>query len=173
MARFPKIDSPCPLDAAALDAVQGQCHVCDRQVHSLDGLDEPARRALLASANGPICVKYRVPAASRPAAGMGRVIAATLLGAGLAGAAHAGAPPADAAAANPPVAGLPAAAPLAPAAIPATAMLGVGQESTEELDIISVTGGGILVPGEAEWVELEDDSAVPDMPVVVRPADVR
>ena len=53
-------------------------------------------------------------------------------------------------------------------------MLGVGQDSTEEvLDVITVTGGGILVPGEAEWVEVEDDSSVPELPVVVRPADAR
>ena len=174
MARFPKIDTPCPLDAATLNAVQGQCHVCNRQVHRLDGLDEAARRALLASADGPICVSYRVPAAARHAGGMGRAIAATLIGAGLAGAAHAGTPPADAAASSPPVVGLPASSPLAPLAVPATAMLGAGQDYVEEeLDVINVTGGGILVPGEAEWVDVEDDSGLPELPVVVRPTEVR
>ena len=173
MARFPKIDTPCPLDATAREVVQGQCHVCHHEVHSLDGLDEAARRALLASANGPVCVKYRVPAASRPTAGMGRMIAATLIGAGLAGAAHAGTPPEDAGA-PPPTVGVPVASPLAPPAPPAMSPVApadrIDLAEGEDFDVIIM--GGVSTPGAAEWIDLVDNSGLPELPMVVRPADV-
>lgn len=78
MRAFPSIDTPCPLDADAQRAIDGHCSHCDKHVHRLDGMSACERRALFASATGPICVSYRKPAPRRLGR-IGAVIAATLI----------------------------------------------------------------------------------------------
>ncbi|MBP6749226.1 MAG: hypothetical protein KA144_06270, partial [Xanthomonadaceae bacterium] len=88
MSRFPRIDTPCPLSQDEQRAIDGHCNRCDKQVHQLDALSEDERRALLATATGPICVSYRAPA-PRKVGRFGAAIAATLIGSGAATAAYA------------------------------------------------------------------------------------
>ena len=78
MSRVPRIDTPCPLDARAQSAIDGHCTRCDKTVHRLDNMSNDARKALMATATGPICVSYRMPAAHRVGR-IGAVIAATLI----------------------------------------------------------------------------------------------
>lgn len=153
MALVPKIDAPCPLGQDELRRLNGHCGRCATQVHALDGLDETQRRALLAAAEGPICVSYRVPRrpAPRRSAGFGIAIAATLVSGG-AFAAEPPSPLTPSAEAN---ASPVQAAPLLPA--PAA---GEECESTK-LEWIEVIGGGVNDPRDAHWV---DDSELPELP---------
>lgn len=75
---MPRIDTPCPLDADAQRAIDGHCSHCDKHVHRLDAMSACERRALFATATGPICVSYRRPVPRRVAR-IGAVIAATLI----------------------------------------------------------------------------------------------
>ena len=62
MARFPRIDSPCPLSAAELSrSGDFDCTHCHRHVHDLSALDEAGIRAFLAACEGPVCVRYARP----------------------------------------------------------------------------------------------------------------
>jgi len=61
MARFPIIDSPCPLPQDELAGIAGHCGRCGKTVHSLDGMDDAERSAFMSKARGPICVSYRLP----------------------------------------------------------------------------------------------------------------
>lgn len=78
MRPYPPIDTPCPLDADAQNAIEGHCSHCDRHVHHLDAMSACERRALFADATAPICVSYRRPV-PRCFARIGAVIAATLI----------------------------------------------------------------------------------------------
>ena len=62
MARFPRIDGPCPLGVDEQRRISGHCGRCGHQVHVLDDMDDTARESLLASSAGPMCVSYRIPA---------------------------------------------------------------------------------------------------------------
>lgn len=157
MARFPRIDTPCPLSAAARNALDGHCAHCDRHVHRLDDLSEPARRALLADAGGPICVSYRRPA-TRNANRVGTAIAATLIVAS--GLAQAGTPVSDTPSAPQPGAQADTAAspPSVQAAI--AAMEHDGMPQTLD-DVVLV--GGVSEPGDADWID--DDDALPSLPM--------
>lgn len=145
MARFPKIDSPCPLNVDEQLRIDGYCGRCDKHVHALDGMSDAERAALLQAAKGSLCVSYRAP--QRRSAGFGVAIAATLV----ATSAFAGEPPCAATAA--PIAGPSASMPATPVA-PASLVA-----DTEQLDFIMV--GGVSEPGEAEWV---GDDARPQLP---------
>ncbi len=68
MARFPKIQNPCPLSPQALKEIEGLCGHCNKHVHDLNALDDAGREALFADATGPICVTYRLPRIAATAA---------------------------------------------------------------------------------------------------------
>ncbi|NUO78270.1 MAG: hypothetical protein HOQ32_19950 [Lysobacter sp.] len=152
MAQVPKIDTPCPLGIDEQRRIDGHCARCDKQVHKLDAMSDSERRALLAKAEGPLCVSYRAPRpqALRRGAGFGIAIAATLVSGG----AFASDPPAL----------LPAAAgeqasPVTPApllAAPASA------PDCEEDGQTWVLIGGVNDPSDAQWV---DDSELPELPI--------
>jgi hypothetical protein len=143
MARFPKIDSPCPLSLEAQARIEGHCGRCDKTVHALDDMDDAARTALLRNANGPVCVSYRLKA------GLGAALALSMSSPLLAQ---------DRAA--------------DPVPLPQTRSTGAEpSEQTsvapppalvDKLDRIVFTGG-VRDPAEAEWVD-EDD--VPELPMV-------
>ncbi|MCW5579879.1 MAG: hypothetical protein KIS72_00835 [Luteimonas sp.] len=140
MARFPKIDQPCPLDRdGQLRVRSGYCGHCGKVVHRLDGKTDAERADLLRSANGPLCVSYRL------AAGMGAALVLSSMAA-----------PASA-----------AQAPAAPVQAPAVAppadhdtSAGSEYDTPGHLELIFV--GGIDKPGEAEWI---DDGDLPGLPV--------
>jgi hypothetical protein len=75
MARFPKIQSPCPFKDRLASIMDGDvCRMCKRQVHDLTAMSDGERDTFLRScAGGEVCVSYRL----RP----------TLVGAALAAAA--------------------------------------------------------------------------------------
>ena len=155
MALVPKIDQPCPLSVDELRRIDGYCGRCSTQVHALDGLNESERRALLQAASGPICVSYRVPrpAPTRRGAGFGIAIAATLVSGG----AFAADPPSLLV----PATAEPSATPVATAPLlPVEAV--VECEEASELEFITVTGGGVSDPQDAQWI---DDSQLPDLPM--------
>jgi len=61
MARVPVIDSPCPLANRPLPrGASDHCSICDRNVHNLDLMNEPARREFMRSCSGKVCVAYTV-----------------------------------------------------------------------------------------------------------------
>ncbi|KQZ56926.1 MULTISPECIES: hypothetical protein [unclassified Lysobacter] len=161
MALVPKIDSPCPLGIDELRRLQGYCGHCGTNVHALDSMDEQERKALLRAAAGPICVSYRVPrpASARRGAGFGIAIAATLVSGGaFAGGAPAADPPSLLAPATTtgPVTSPVAVAPLLPS------QAATEGEKSAELEFVTVVGGGVRNPQDAQWI---DDSDLPELPM--------
>jgi len=82
MARFPKIDQPCPLGIDEQRRIDGYCSRCEKPVHDLTAFDDDERVAFMRSNTGPLCVSYRVPRAA-PArhvgAGLGAALAISVL----------------------------------------------------------------------------------------------
>jgi hypothetical protein len=84
MARFPRIQSPCPYKGDLADIMVGSmCQLCHRDVIDLTAMSDSERYALVSGCAEEICVSYRVSAKT--------VIAAAALGAGfgMSGLAHA------------------------------------------------------------------------------------
>ena len=151
MAQVPKIDSPCPLGIAEQLRLDGHCGRCDKHVHALDAMDEAERRALLRTADGPICVSYRSvrPSAMRRGAGFGIAIAATLVSGG-------------AFTAEPPSLLPPVASEQASPVTAASPLVAPEQASGEDEDERIVFVGGISDPQDAQW---SDDSDLPELPM--------
>ncbi|QWF16581.1 hypothetical protein [Lysobacter capsici] len=141
MARYPRIDQPCPLDDAARSRVDGHCGLCGKTVHCLDGRSDTERAALLRQASGPVCVSYRLA--------LGTALALSI-------AAPAAASPVDVAASS-------QAAPLTPPNATPQAQTPVAPETLVEPDLQMVFVGSISRPGEAEWVD--DDHHLPELPM--------
>jgi hypothetical protein len=78
MARFPIIDSPCPLGQDEIAGIAGHCRHCGETVHSLDGIDDAERSAFMSRAKGSICVSYRLP--MRIGAALALALAAPVFG---------------------------------------------------------------------------------------------
>ena len=158
MACVPRIDQPCPLSREARRGLAGYCGHCRKTVHSLDGLDEAQRRALLRGASGPICVSYRV------SAGLGAAALALSLAVSPA---HAGTPAAadagvlQTATTVQPLTGTTATgSTLQSPAHPATQD---PPECDEDEVLEQIVVGGISRPDDAEW--LEHDSDLPELPM--------
>lgn len=152
MSSRPKIDRPCPLDAASQRGVGDYCKRCDHPVHQLDAMDADTRAQLRRSST-PVCVSYRV------AVGMGAALAISM-NPGYAAApdngtslpaSHQGAPHSllesqgDA-----------TRAPMSPVGAPAQ-----DDECEDVLEFVIV--GGVSDPSTAEWIEL--DRSLPTLPV--------
>lgn len=146
MACVPRIDSPCPLPAAEAVAVQGDCRHCGHAVHDLDVLDEAGRRALFATTNGRICVRYRMALPAALALGLGLSVIAPL----------------EAAEPAKIIPSLTLAEPAAPQSSVVQKPLAVMDEDLEK-DLEVILLGGIQSPQDAEWV---DDTDLPPLPVI-------
>lgn len=62
MARFPRIQSPCPY-VDRLDAIMDgtTCRMCAREVIDIGAMSDDTRVAFLRSCTQPVCVSYRLP----------------------------------------------------------------------------------------------------------------
>jgi predicted Fe-S protein YdhL (DUF1289 family) len=66
MAKFPKIDSPCPYKADLAAILDGDfCRMCKREVFDLSGWSDGERIAFLKGCETEVCVRYTLPV--RPA----------------------------------------------------------------------------------------------------------
>jgi hypothetical protein len=142
MALVPRIDLSCPLGVDEQRRIAGHCNHCDTPVHALDGMDESARRALLASAQGPVCVSYRVPARLAQVAAIALTLVATTSFAGERDVAAAPQSQVQGTASPAPQTGK--------------------QERIKPLGTLIVLGA-VADPRDADWV---DDSTLPDLPVI-------
>lgn len=144
MAKFPRIDSPCPYKSNLAAVMDGDfCRMCERNVFDLGAMSEGERAAFLAGCAGEVCVSYRIPL--RPA-----LAAAALAAAALAFPTAAAAQEADVAAVE-------------------TALaddLGEAEGDWSEM----ITVGGIKDPSKADLIEMEDVS-IPELPVVYEEED--
>ena len=159
MALFPKIDQPCPLDAEEFARIDGHCGRCNRVVHALDDMSDAQRAALLRESRGPLCVSYRVPArhhASR--IGVGAAIALSVASPAFADIVRSGIDEANVQRSIEPKTPL-----LGPSAHGATCQDSSPSPDENKLEQITITGGGVRRPQDAEWI---DDSALPDLPMV-------
>jgi hypothetical protein len=137
MARFPRIDSPCPYKSQAAAFMDGDmCRLCQRQVFDLSAMEEDARAAFLRGCSEEICVSYRLPV--RPA------LAAAALAAALAA--------------------MPAAAQEAPAA-PTAPDVVQAEEQIDYVYEIPIVLGGIKDPARAPLIEDPADLALTEAPV--------
>lgn len=60
MARFPRIQSPCPNKARLSEVMDGDfCRACDRTVIDLTHWREEEKEALMKATTGKICISYR------------------------------------------------------------------------------------------------------------------
>jgi hypothetical protein len=63
------ITGSCPYKSRLAELMVGsQCSMCQREVHDLTAMNEPERRAFLASCEESVCVSYKVPARAAVAA---------------------------------------------------------------------------------------------------------
>ena len=86
MARFPVIESPCPIQGKALPAGASEhCTLCDRAVHNLNLMNDAQRREFMSACSGKVCVAYtmRIPVGKMPVRHRG-LAAATLAATALA-----------------------------------------------------------------------------------------
>lgn len=142
MARFPRIQSPCPYKGNLADIMVGSmCQLCHRNVVDLTAMTDGERHALVSGCAEEICVSYSLSAKT--------VLAAAALGAGfgMAGVAHAQ----DA----------------APTEV-ASAEAAVADEDPEEMWIIV---GGLRAPDQAVWVDTDKPEGMAELPVIEEAAD--
>ena len=67
MARFPRIQSPCPANSRLDELFDGDfCTLCKRQVHDLNEMTDRQRVAFMDGCAEDVCVSYRVRADSIP-----------------------------------------------------------------------------------------------------------
>jgi hypothetical protein len=156
LARFPKIDQPCPLSPKAQRGIKGDCGLCGKTVHCLDGKSDGERAALLRNASGPVCVSYRI------AASLSAAVALSMAGP------LAASPSSSAADAEPaPQTTQADTRPVIFTADPPPAQTSVAQEEVlDEDELIFV--GGISRPDEAEWIDT--DASLPELPMRVEPS---
>jgi len=149
MARFPRIQSPCPYKSDLAAVMDGDfCRMCKRNVHDLTGWTDAARVAFLAGCETEVCVSYRLPVRS--------ALAAAALVAALPAAAQ------DMPAQDVTMPQIVAAAPDY-----AAADANYANPGDEDLEIFV---GGITNPGKVEFVEDPADAAIPELPVVYEAA---
>jgi hypothetical protein len=147
MARFPKIDQPCPLDIDEQRRIAGDCGRCGKPVHALDAMGDAERLAWMRAAKGPVCVTYRISARGA-ALGLGAALALSA--------------PVGRAQSTPP----PAASDLqtpAPIAHPIGGAEADASVDGQRLETITITGG-VSDPATVEFIDAAD--ALPDMPVL-------
>jgi predicted Fe-S protein YdhL (DUF1289 family) len=143
MARFPKIQSPCPYKSDLASVMDGDfCRMCERRVFDLTGWSDGERVAFLAGCSGEVCVSYRLPV-------RGMLAAAAL-----------------ASAAALPTAAMAQQGPEAVALMPAMAAAAREQMLSETNIIV----GGIKDPANAVFVEDPADDVLPELPVVYEQA---
>jgi len=77
MAKFPKIDSPCPYKADLAAILDGDfCRMCQREVFDLSGWSDGERVAFLKGCETEVCVRYTLP--MRPALAAAALAAAVI-----------------------------------------------------------------------------------------------
>ena len=150
MAVFPRIDRPCPLDAAQRRDVAGghcgHCGHCGKTVHDLDGMSDPERVQFMRKANGPVCISYSLTAAALALSMAGPAIATDQEGSGKAAPAAivtAASPAQDAQATPVPI---------------ASEIKSLPAQAGTELFL-----GGVENPADAQWID--DDTSLPELPV--------
>ncbi|MEO0425720.1 MAG: hypothetical protein AAF184_25545 [Pseudomonadota bacterium] len=138
MARFPKVQRPCPLNVdPKTDVRAGVCRHCERQVVDLNAMSDTQREAFVAGCDAPVCVSYSIP--------VSRVVAASVAGAMLASQPLAAQESAD------------EGSPIAPMAAFAA--------EVEYCDEEIVTIGGIEDGKRVEYIDTAQDLAIPALPV--------
>lgn len=69
MAKYPKIDKPCPYRSGLSAVMEGDmCRMCNRQVIDLNPLSDQERVAFLNDCKEEVCVSYRFPIRATAAA---------------------------------------------------------------------------------------------------------
>lgn len=62
MAKFPVIQSPCPIKNELAAFMDGDvCRKCNKQVHDISDWSDDERVALIENARTDLCVSYRLP----------------------------------------------------------------------------------------------------------------
>ncbi len=62
MAKFPRIQSPCPYTNQLSSIMDGEmCRMCKRQVFDLSNMSDVERVAFMKGCTGEVCVSYKFP----------------------------------------------------------------------------------------------------------------
>ena len=149
MARYPVIESPCPIAGKGIPAGASEhCTLCDRSVHNLDRMSDTERRDFLGACAGKVCVAYTV---KLPVRRRGLVPAALAAAAIVSLPAAAQGPEVD-----------------ANTVPPAGAMSPLpGNEPLPDCDLLSeiVMTGGVSRADRAEWLD-DGQDAPPELPTI-------
>ena len=71
MARFPKIQSPCPYKGDISDILENDvCRLCKREVFDLTAMSDVEQERFFANCGGEVCVSYSVPLRAAVAASL-------------------------------------------------------------------------------------------------------
>ena len=148
MARYPVVESPCPIAGKGIPAGASElCTLCDRSVHNLDRMSERERRDFMGACTGKVCVAYTI---KLPVRRRGLVPAALAAAALVSLPAAAQGPEADATA-DPPAGAM---SPLP------------GNEPLPNCDEMEwVTVGGVSRGDQAKWVD-DGKDAPPELPTM-------
>ena len=140
MARFPKVERPCPAKDKLAEYMDGDvCRLCDRQVFDLNSMTDDERTAFMASCTGEVCVSYTLP--------LRKLAAAAALSAA--------------------AVSMPAAAQEALIDFD-TNQAGYEElpSCADDFDLIEIViVGGIKDPTNAEYIDTEEDLEIPELPV--------
>ncbi len=143
MARYPVLDTPCPIKNSLHRVMRGDfCTNCNRQVHDLTAMNENERDAFFDSCSGEICIQIKRPSAAK-------AIAASLAAASLA-------MPMAAAAQD-----APTAVQEVPTASEANAAQQIAEENIDEVEFV----GGIKDPKNVTYKEEKSDKEMSVLPV--------
>ncbi len=146
MARFPIIDTPCPLGKDEQALIAGHdCGHCGKTVHALDGMDDAGRLAFMRDAKGPVCVSYRLPV------GLGAAMALSM------------AAPAFAQDAPHPTASIRQATAAPDAKAPSSPIPRPSAVVEPPRQRVEVFAGGVHEPSATRWTE---DLSLPELPTV-------
>jgi len=149
MARFPRIQSPCPIANELADYMDGNaCRRCHRQVHDLTAMGDEERREFMAGCHTEVCVSYRQPVK----AALGAALIASSFGVA------AVTPPANA--------GTDEFATEQPAWLSEAATESV--QDCDSMEVIIV--GGIKAPDKVDYIELDEETDLPALTVVYEDA---
>ncbi len=144
MARFPKVQRPCPVKNALSEYMDGDvCRLCERQVFDLNAMSDAERQAFIASCTDEVCVSYKIPL-------RGLAAAAAL----------------SAAAVSMPAAAQDTLIQLesGPAGYEEL------EKCVDEFELIEIFVGGIKDVSDVEYIDTEEDLEIPELPVAYEDA---
>jgi hypothetical protein len=145
MAKYPRIDSPCPLTKTEIGKFEnGFCQHCERTVHNLDYMNNSERVEFIRQCKGKVCVSYTVKTATAAAIALTTVMSSTAVFA------------TDAL--NKSEQNLPQ--------NPIQTQVATPGKFNTDLELVEIMVGSVSNPKDADWDEHADGKDLPELPEI-------